>query len=312
MEYRCLRQAWEHEVSSRFYFVIGISCLFMEARRYNIVNMNGGEMGEKVKGNLIVIGGAEDKQGDSSILKCVVETSAGADSNLVILTTATEKPESVGSEYQSLFRKLGASHVQILNINSREEANRAENADVIRNSTGLFFTGGDQLRITSILGGTRVCAAMQEAYQKGVAIAGTSAGASVMSNTMIIDGDGNDPARKCTLKMAPGLGFMEEAIIDQHFHQRGRIGRLLCGVAENPYMLGIGVDEDTAIRVYPDARFEVIGTNAVTVIDGKSIKSSNVSELKPDEILAIAGVTLHVLPKGYGFDMKGREVLRLH
>lgn len=269
-------------------------------------------MGEKVKGNLIIIGGAEDKQGDSSILKHVVETAGGPAANLAILTTATEKPETAGSEYKGLFKKLGAANAQVLKINSREEANMEENADILRGCTGIFFTGGDQLRLTSILGGTRVFTAMQEAYRQGVAIAGTSAGASVMSNVMVVDGDGNDPARKCTLKMAPGLGFLEEAIIDQHFHQRGRIGRLLCGVAENPYMLGIGIDEDTAIRVYPDAHFEVIGTNAVTIIDGKSIKSSNVSELKPDEILAITGITLHVLPRGYGFDMKSREVLRLH
>jgi cyanophycinase len=184
--------------------------------------------------------------------------------------------------------------------------------DRITSASGVFFTGGDQLRITSILGGTKTFNALHQVNIKGAAIIGTSAGASVMSNTMIVDGNSNDPARKCTLKMAPGLGLLEEAIIDQHFDQRGRIGRLLCGVAENPHMLGIGIDEDTAIRVYPDAHFEVLGTNAVTVIDGRSIESSNVSELKPDEILAISNVTLHVLPGGYGYDMDKREVLRLH
>ena len=131
-----------------------------------------------------------------------------------------------------------------------------------------------------------------------------------MSNTMIVDGNNNEPARKCTLKMAPGLGLLEDCIIDQHFDQRGRIGRLLCGVAENPYMLGIGIDEDTAILVPPDGVFRVIGSNAVTVIDGTTIKSSNVSELKPDEILAINNVTLHVLPAGYGYNMKTRTVVR--
>ena len=179
-------------------------------------------------------------------------------------------------------------------------------------STGIFFTGGDQLRITSILGGTRFFTSLHEAYKNGTVIAGTSAGASAMSGTMIIQGNDNDPARKCTLKMAPGLGLLEGALIDQHFHQRGRIGRLLCGVAENPHILGIGLDEDTAVRVYPDAHIEVIGSNSVTIIDGRNIKSSNVSELKPDENLAIANVTLHVLPAGYGFDMADREVLRLH
>jgi cyanophycinase len=133
-----------------------------------------------------------------------------------------------------------------------------------------------------------------------------------MSSVMIVDGNSNDSARKCTLKMAPGLSLLEEVIIDQHFTQRGRIGRILCGVCENPHILGVGIDENTAIVVYPDAHFQVIGENAVTVVDGKTIKSSNVSELNPNEILAISNVTLHVLPEKYGFDMVKREVLRLH
>lgn len=269
-------------------------------------------MQDNVKGNLIIIGGAEDKYGESKILNQVVDIIGGSNANLMILTTATESPEEVGNEYKNVFTRLGVNNVEILNINSRDDANTDSNVKRIKDSTGIFFTGGDQLRITSIIGGTKAYEALQKAYSSGVAIIGTSAGASVMSSTMIVDGNSNDPARKCTLKMAPGLGLMGEAIIDQHFDQRGRIGRLLCGVAENPHMLGIGIDEDTAIRVYPDRHFEVLGTNAVTIIDGLSIKSSNVSELKPDEILAITNVTLHVLPTGYGFDMKDREVLRLH
>ncbi|MCX7745886.1 MAG: cyanophycinase [Clostridia bacterium] len=269
-------------------------------------------MGEKARGNLIIIGGAEDKKGESKILKYVVNLIGGPEGRLLILTTASEVQGEVGTEYREVFGKLGVNNIDVLDINSRDEANMDENCDRIRNASGIFFTGGDQLRITSILGGTKANEALKEAYLNGVVIIGTSAGASVMSSTMIVDGNSNDPARKCTTKMAPGLGLLEEAIIDQHFEQRGRIGRLLCGVAENPYMLGIGIDEDTAIRVYPDAHFEVLGSNAVTVLDGRSIKSSNVSELKPDEILSITDVTLHVLANGYGFNMQDREVLRLH
>ncbi|MCX7708758.1 MAG: cyanophycinase [Clostridia bacterium] len=268
-------------------------------------------MGEKVKGNLIIIGGAEDKYGDSEILRQVVDQIGGSSASLVVMTTATEKPQEAGDEYRNVFGRLGINSIDVLNIDTREEAEKDENVERIMNSTGIFFTGGDQLRITSILGGTKVYKALHDVYARGTAIVGTSAGASVMSGNMIVDGNSNDPARKCTLKMAPGLGLLEEAIVDQHFDQRGRLGRLLCGVAENPFMLGIGIDEDTAIRVHPNAHFEVIGTNAVTVVDGKSIKSSNVSELKPDEILAITNVTLHVLPKGYGFDMANRTVIRL-
>jgi len=266
-------------------------------------------MGEKVKGNLIIIGGAEDKYGESRILKQVVEAAGGSDASIMVLTTATEKPLEVGNEYRMAFQRLGVKDIEVLDINSRNEANNDEYVQKISRCTGIFLTGGDQLRITSIIGGTKAHRALLKAYSDGVVIAGTSAGASVMSGTMIVDGDSNEPARKCTLKMAPGLGLLEDAIIDQHFDQRGRIGRLLCGVAENPYILGIGIDEDTAIRVYPDAHLEVLGSNAVTIIDGRSIKSSNVSELKPDEILAITDVTLHVLPFGYGYDLKNRKVL---
>lgn len=268
-------------------------------------------MEEKVRGNLIIIGGAEDKTGNKTILKHVADF-VGQEGSLVILTTATEKPGEVGDNYRMVFESLGINNIQVLNINTRDEANDNDNADIIRNCNGVFFTGGDQLRITSIIGGTKANDALKEVYSKGIVIAGTSAGASVMSNTMIVEGQDNTPARKCTLKMAPGLGLLEGAIIDQHFDQRGRMGRILCAVAENPYMLGIGIDEDTAIKVYPDAHFEVIGSNAVTVVDGKSIKSSNVSELKPDELLAITNVTIHVLPHGYGFDMVSREVLRIN
>lgn len=263
-------------------------------------------------GNLIIIGGAEDKTGECSILKAFVALSGSAAAKLTIITTATENPIESGNQYKSVFTRLGAAETNILNINSRDDADLEKNAKLISESSGIFFTGGDQLRITSILGGTGVYIALHKAYDSGAVIAGTSAGASAMSGTMIVDGNDNDPARKCTLKMAPGLGLLESALIDQHFHQRGRIGRLLCGVAENPSILGIGLDEDTAIRVYPDGHFEVIGSNSVTVVDGRHIKSSNVSELKPDENLAIANIKLHVLPSGYGYNLASREVMRLH
>ncbi len=263
-------------------------------------------------GNLIIIGGAEDKAGECLILKSFVNISGASKARITILTTATEKSAEAGNQYKSLFISLGAPDTDFLDINTRDDADSESNAKLVAGSTGIFFTGGDQLRITSILGGTKVYEALHGAYRSGAAIAGTSAGASAMSGTMIVDGNNNDPARKCTLKMAPGLGLLQRALIDQHFHQRGRIGRLLCGVAENPSILGIGIDEDTAVRVFPDDHFEVIGSNSVTVVDGRNIKSSNVSELMPDENLAIANVTLHVLPAGYGFDMINRRVIRVN
>ncbi|NMA34867.1 MAG: cyanophycinase [Clostridiaceae bacterium] len=262
-------------------------------------------------GNLIIIGGAEDKTGECLILKSFVNLSGASEANIVIITTATEKSVESGGQYKSLFTGLGAGKVSFLDINTRDDAESEQNARLIAEATGIFFTGGDQLRITSILGGTKVYEVLHHAYKSGAVVAGTSAGASAMSRTMIVDGNDNDPARKCTLKMAPGLGLLDMALIDQHFHQRGRIGRLLCGVAENPSILGIGIDEDTAVRVFPDDHFEVIGSNSVTVVDGRDIKSSNVSELMPDENLAITNVVLHVLPAGYGYDMANRKVIRV-
>lgn len=266
-------------------------------------------MGGKVQGNLIIIGGAEDKQGAKEILHAAARECGGENGRMVIIATASQSPKELGETYRTLFTELNVGKVQVADIQTRQEADDPAYAQMIMEATGIFFTGGDQLRITSILGGTKSEEGLHSAYLKGAMVAGTSAGASVVCSTMITDGLNNDPARKCTLKMAPGLGLLEQVIVDQHFAQRGRLGRLLCGVAENPHTLGVGIDEDTAIHVYPDGHFQVLGANAVTVIDGRSISYANVSELKPDEILAIAHVTLHVLPRGYGYDMKTHTII---
>lgn len=267
-------------------------------------------MTDSAKGFLIIIGGAEDKRGDSIILRQIVRMLSATDL-LTILTTATEYPEEIGYCYKDVFGKIGVENISILNIDTRTEAESIKNCEILKKSRCVFMTGGDQLRITSILGGTAAGHILKELYLSGGIIVGTSAGASAMSSTMVVRGNDNEPARKCTLKMAPGLGLLDGVIIDQHFDQRGRFGRLLCGICENPGVLGIGIDENTAIKLFPDKHFEIIGDNAVTIIDGKSIKYSNVSELNPNDILAITGVTVHVLPEGYGFDLIERKVLRL-
>ena len=266
-------------------------------------------MDQKVHGNMIVIGGAEDKQGPKEILKEAAQRCGADKGRMVIVTTASQKPSELGEAYRALFAELGVADVRVADIKTRREAGDPGMVETIQNATGIFFTGGDQLRITSVLGGTAAEAAIREAFLKGALVAGTSAGASVVCSTMITDGLSNEAARKCTLKMAPGLGLLEQVIVDQHFAQRGRLGRLLCGVAENPHSLGVGIDENTAIHVFADARFAVLGEGAVTVIDGRGITHANVSELAPDEILAIAHVILHVLPRGYGYDMKNHQII---
>jgi len=262
-----------------------------------------------IRSELIIIGGAEDKTGESNILEYITECAGRENGYIVIITTAAEKSQQVYEAYEMVFRKFGVEKINLLDIKNRQQANTADNAKQLSDATCVFFTGGDQLRITSILGGTKVHEALEQACSNGVIIAGTSAGAAAMSSTMIIGGNGNDPARKCSLSMAPGLSLIEGAIIDQHFHQRGRIGRLLCAVASNPSVLGIGIDEDTAIHVSKDGIFKVIGNNTVTIIDGNNINMTNVSELYPDELLAVSGAVIHVVTEGYIFDMRKRQVI---
>ena len=191
-------------------------------------------MSEKISGNLIIIGGAEDKEGDKEILKRVAKYIDSEKERLVIATIATEYPEKSYKKYKKVFEGLGIINIDNLDINRREDAFKLENIEIINNANLLFFTGGDQLRITSMIGGTLVYDAIKELCNRGGLIAGTSAGASVMSDTMIVQGEDDESPHKCTLKMSPGLGLVKNIIIDQHFAQRGRLGRLLTAIAENP------------------------------------------------------------------------------
>lgn len=265
-------------------------------------------MSEHVEGKLLIIGGAEDKQGECKILKRFVQESGGRESCITVLTAATEYPIQVGAEYHTLFLSLGAKEVQVLDVSDRTQANRQGIGKEFETSSGIFFTGGDQLRITGLLGGTLVGRMLQKLYEKGVIIAGTSAGASVMSDTMIVGGEAGT-AKKSSLTMAPGLGLLRSVVIDQHFAQRGRIGRLLSAISQNPYVLGVGIDEDTAILVQSDARVSVIGSNTVTVVDASSSTTTNVSEATPGQTLVLSPIIMHVLSDGYSFDLKRRVSL---
>lgn len=258
-------------------------------------------------GRLLIIGGNEDKTGQCKILREFVDMAGGQESQLAVITTAAEEPWAAGEEYGRLFRELGAGAVTIIDIGDREAANQADHEGNLEKATGIFFTGGDQLRLTSILGGSRADAAIRRAFRQGAVIAGTSAGASVMSSTMIIEGRSPDSPKKSALSMAHGLGLLPETVIDQHFAQRGRINRLLLAIAQNPHVLGVGVDEDTALAVERDGSCRVLGSKTVAIIDGKDILLSNVSELNPRDPVVLTNVLLHVLPEGYGFDLKQRE-----
>lgn len=255
----------------------------------------------------MIIGGAEDDRGP--ILEEVVRLAGGDRAVIAVLATASGEPEGAERRYEAAFRKLGVAGVEVLPVRVRQDAERHDILDRAGGATAFFFTGGDQLRITSALGGTSLDSLLRLKHAEGTVVAGTSAGASVMSETMIVEGDSDDAPKKCTIKMAPGMGFLEGAVVDQHFAQRGRLGRLLTALAQNPRVLGLGIDEDTAVCVRPDRTLAVIGSQTVTVVDGRSISHTNASVSLPDEPLALSGVVLHVLPSGYRFDLADRSPL---
>lgn len=257
----------------------------------------------ELNGNLIIIGGAEDKEGKKEILKKVCKCIDKDKELLLIATVATEYPKEAAEKYKRVFTELGVKNLEILDISFRDDSFKEKNIENIKKASLIFFTGGDQLRITSLIGGTPVNDALKEAGKNGKYIVGTSAGASVMSDTMIVEGEDEESPRRCTLSMSPGIGFIENVIIDQHFAQRGRIGRLLTGVAQNPKCLGIGIDENTAIIVDKDGILEVIGAGAVYFIDGKNITYTNVSEQNADEVLSMYNVKLHILKEGNKFSL---------
>jgi cyanophycinase len=258
---------------------------------------------------LIIIGGHEDKKGNKEILKKVAERVGSG--KLVICTAASEEPDRYFEEYEGIFRNLGVKHIHKLIINSREEAKSESRVRILDDATAVFFTGGDQLKITSQVGDTPIFQRLHDIYQEGGVIIGTSSGASAMCETMIVSGDGDESHKLASLRMAPGLALIAGVIIDQHFAERGRMGRLLGAVAQNPRMIGIGIDENTAIIVGQDREFYVLGDGAVYILDGSGVSDANIAEEANGTTLSIYDVTLHVLSKGDAFDLKERRPKRL-
>ncbi|GAB4212870.1 MAG: cyanophycinase [Roseiflexaceae bacterium] len=262
----------------------------------------------KPRRQLIIIGGAEEKEDHCEILEEFVRRAGGRQARVVVMTVATTLPEELGPEYEQIFGRLGVKQVCSLTINDRTAAQNEGYVQAISEASGLFFTGGSQLRITGLLGGTTVDAALRERAGAGVVIAGTSAGASMMSDTMLITGDSETNPGIGMVEMSPGMGFLPGVVIDQHFAQRGRIGRLLAAVAQHPRHLGLGIDENTAL-VVEDEQFGVIGAGAVTVVDAAPMTYSNVHESQSNDCLALCDVRLHILPAGYRFDLAERQPL---
>jgi cyanophycinase len=258
----------------------------------------------KGEGTLVIIGGHEDKEGECTILGEVA--SLVGRGNLVIATVASHEPEGYFDSYQRAFRKLGLKGLSELYVDDRAQTAESTRLKRLEEAAGVFFSGGDQLRITSQLGDTPLENHVRRIFQQGGVIAGTSAGASALAEIMLVRGTSSESHRIGDLNLAPGLGLIRDVIIDQHFAERGRIGRLLGAVALNPRLLGIGIDEDTAI-VVSGRRFHVIGNGAVYVIDGTSTSHSNIADADRDSTLSFFDVRQHVLSSGDSFDLDSRR-----
>ena len=263
-------------------------------------------MTDRREGCLIIIGGHEDRdpRGERVILREVARHVRGG--KLVLATVASHQPEGYFEEYRKAFGDLDVGELVELYVEDRHEAGDRDKLAVLDDAAGIFFSGGDQLRITSQIGDTRIEEKVRALYERGGVIAGTSAGASVMSETMLVKGSSNETHRIGDLHMAPGLGLIRDVIIDQHFAERGRFGRLLDAVAHNPRVLGIGIDEDTA-AIVEHGTLRVIGAGAVYVVDGAHVSFSNVAEASSDETLSMHDVRVHVLADGDSFDLARRR-----
>ncbi|HEY0323904.1 MAG TPA: cyanophycinase [Pyrinomonadaceae bacterium] len=257
------------------------------------------------KGKLVVIGGGEDKKGDCAILKEFIRLAGNSKASVVIMTVATDEPEESGIEYRKVFKKLGAEDVHVVDVSSRKDVLDEKALKLIEQATALFFTGGDQIHVTSLLGGTQMQELIYKRFRDGIVIGGTSAGAAMMSNSMIIRGDSNCNPRFGGMVIGPGMDFLPGTMIDTHFSQRGRMGRLLTAVAHYPQDIGLGIDENTALIV-SDGQCEVLGENSVTVVDAGSITYTNLPDLAKDEPLALYGVQVHVLSEGHKYNLEKR------
>lgn len=259
------------------------------------------------RGPLFAIGGAEDKFHDRVILRRFLKLAGGNDARIAILPTASSVDDA-GQRYKAIFLELGAAAGDVLYVGTREDANRDDWVSIIEQSTAIFMTGGNQVRVASLLGGTRVADALTRKSETGTPVAGTSAGASVMSTVMVAGGRSGTTPRRSLAHMSPGLGLIDSVIIDQHFQERDRIGRLVTMVSYNPRLLGLGIDEDTAALIMPDGTLEVVGQGSVLVVDGASM-ISNVYDGKARQALTVSNIIIHFVAHGRCFDLVDRSLI---
>lgn len=254
---------------------------------------------------MLAIGGAEDRLRERLILRRFVDLAGNSHARIAIIPTASGM-DGAGGHYERIFGEFGSNTAEILPIRDHDDANRPDFACRIAESTGIFLTGGNQVRMSSILGGTRVAAAIREANRGGVPVAGTSAGASVMTAVMVAGGKRGRTPRANMVQMAPGLGLIDTLIIDQHFRERDRVARLLTMVSYNPGLIGIGIDEDTAALIRPDDTMEVLGKGSVMIVDGSQL-TSDIFAKRGNSPLTITNAFVHFVASGGIFDLGQRR-----
>ena len=278
------------------------------------------------KGKLIAIGGAEDKGTDLEkgeihrnnlnffelgILRRIVEEAGGPLSRIEVITTASTIPYEVGDNYLNAFGKIGCTDIGVMHIRNRSDTNNTEYKERINNCDVVMFSGGNQLRLSSIFGGTTIFQKMMDRYlnEEDFVVAGTSAGAMAMSNTMIYEGNAAKAHLKSEVKITTGLGFMDDVIFDSHFEKRGRFVRLAQAVAANPACIGIGLGEDTGMLITGGNKMEAIGSGLVTIIDGHEMLHSNIADIPDGNPISIENLKVHFCEHGNGYLLKERQFL---
>lgn len=263
-------------------------------------------------GPVMVIGGAEDKLGERVILSRFVQLAGGDRARIAVISTASSLGDAATDLYRHIFARVGAGAGSVIGLRpeTREEANDPRTVEALRDVTGIFMTGGNQLRLSSVIGGTKLGAAILDAHGRGVVVAGTSAGASAVATHMMAFGSSGATPKHRMAHVSVGLGLLVNVVVDQHFEQRTRLGRLLAVVAQSPSLIGLGLDEDTAAIIDANDVLEVIGRGSVTIVDGSDV-ITNAFQASGHKPMMVSNARLHSLPSGYRFDLRGRRVLPL-
>jgi cyanophycinase len=261
----------------------------------------------KTRGFIIPIGGAEDRVGDREILRRFVRL-CGRNPSIAIIPTASRK-EDTGRNYQELFRDLDCANAEVLNFTERDHCEAPQSLDFLSHCDGVFITGGNQLRLSTMIGGTPVAKILRRRNADGMPVGGTSAGAAIMPEHMIASGDEGATPRARMVQLAPGLGLSNKIMVDQHFRQRDRLGRLLSAIALNPFAVGLGIDEDTAAFIGPDNIVEVVGSGTVTFIDPFEIDHNTMADAEDNDVIQLSNLRLSVLKNGGRFNLDTRRAL---